>query len=250
MSVTAAKPPHVQEQPQGAQANRVGKQGAVHQPGCGAAVCVAVCTVVFTGKASGQAAVPPPGYSRSGHHPSRRYSNYGFHLSESCCQKERGDPDGGPTQTHSCPGLWLQGVPEPGAWTGGQQRQLLCSVQPGKWPAQPGGRAERRSEEVKEHPGAWAQDQLVEPLPALPEAKVAGGGSTRSRGPPMLSPPSRKRGRKRQGGMEMGPCSGRQVNPLLASLTCPTALQQQIQGSGMWGTAKWGCAWRSIQGVA
>ena len=29
--------------------------------------------------------------------------------------------------THSCPGLWLQGVPEPGARTGGQQRQLLCS---------------------------------------------------------------------------------------------------------------------------
>jgi len=35
------------------------------------------------------------------------------------------------------------------------------------------------------------------------------------------------------GGMEMGPCSGGQANPLPASLTCPVALKQQIWGSGM-----------------
>jgi len=29
---------------------------------------------------------------------------------------------------HSCPGLLVQGVPEPGAFAGGEQRQQLCLV--------------------------------------------------------------------------------------------------------------------------
>ena len=37
-----------------------------------------------------------------------------------------------PTQERGCPGLWLQGGPEPGARTGGQQRQRLCSVRAGE----------------------------------------------------------------------------------------------------------------------
>jgi len=53
----------------------------------------------------------------------------------------------------------------------------------------------------------------VKPHPVLPEAKAVGDGSTRSRGSPTLLPPSRKKGPKRQGGTETGPCSGRQVNP-------------------------------------
>jgi len=35
-------------------------------------------------------------------------------------------------QTHSYTGLWLQGVPEPGTRTRGQQSQQLCSVRPGE----------------------------------------------------------------------------------------------------------------------
>jgi len=73
----------------------------------------------------------------------------------------------------------------------------------------------------------------VEQHPALPEAEAAGGGSTKSREPPTFLPLSKNRGPKRQGGMEKGPCSGGQANPLPASLTCPVALKQQIWGSGM-----------------
>ena len=76
-------------------------------------------------------------------------------------------------------------------------------------------------------------DPLVEPHPAFPEAKAEGGGSARSRGPPALLTPSRKRGPKRQVGTETGPCSGWQANPLQTTLTCPGALKQQIWGSGM-----------------
>jgi len=50
---------------------------------------------------------------------------------------------------------------------------------------------------------------------------------------PLPLPPCRKRGPKRWGGMEKGPGLGGQENPLLASLTCPIALKQQIRGSGM-----------------
>ena len=64
----------------------------------------------------------------------------------------------------------------------------------------PGGAAERRSGKVKEHQGVGEGDRLVEPHPAVPEAKAAGGSSTRSRGPPTLLPPSRRRGPKRRGG--------------------------------------------------
>jgi len=74
--------------------------------------------------------------------------------------------------------------------------------------------------------------QLVEPHPALHEAEAVGGSSTKSKQPPTLLPPSRKRGPKRQGGMEKGSCSGGQANPLPASLTCPVGLKQQIWGSG------------------
>ena len=141
---------------------------------------------------------------------------------------------------------------EPGAHTGGQQRQRLCSVRAVEWPAQPGGRAEGGSGDVKEHPGVWEGDRLVEQHPALPEAEAAGGGSTESREPPTLLPPSRKRGPKRWGGMEKGPCSGGQANLPPASLTCPVALKQQIWGSGMSGTGHRGCGWRwsSIREVA
>jgi len=66
----------------------------------------------------------------------------------------------------------------------------------------------------------------MEPQSAFPEAKAAGGCSTRSRGPPTLLPLSRKRGSKSQGRMETGPCSGLQANPLLSSLTSPVALKQ------------------------
>jgi len=69
----------------------------------------------------------------------------------------------------------------------------------------------------------------MEPHPAVPEAKAAGGCSTRSRGPPALEPPSTRKAPKRQVGM--GPCLGWQVNPLLASLTSPVALKQQLWGS-------------------
>ena len=99
------------------------------------------------------------------------------------------------------------------AWhSGGQQRQQLCSVRAGEWPAQPGGRVERGTGEVKEHPGVWEGDRLVELLPALPDTNAAEGGSTKSRGPPTFLPLSRKRGPKRRGGMEMDPCSGGQAN--------------------------------------
>ena len=86
--------------------------------------------------------------------------------------------------------IWIL-ILQPGTRTGGQQRQQLCSVRPGKWSAQPGGRAERGSGEVKDHPGVWEGDWLVEPLPAFPEAKATGGNSTRSRGPPTLLPSSK-----------------------------------------------------------
>jgi len=69
--------------------------------------------------------------------------------------------------------------------------------------------------------------------PAIPEAEAAGGSSTESREPPTLLTPGRKRGPKRWGAMETGPCSGRQANLPLASLTCPVALKQQIWGSGI-----------------
>ena len=127
MSVTAAKPPHIEEQTQGRDSDE-----ERWQTGCDAAVCVAVHTgrAGRAGERAGRRS--PPGNPTSGHCPPRRHSSYGFHLQESFCQKERGDPDGGPAQTHSCPGLWLQGVPEPGARTGGQQRQQLCLVRPCK----------------------------------------------------------------------------------------------------------------------
>jgi len=44
---------------------------------------------------------------------------------------------------------------------------------------------------------------------------------------------TKQAGDLRDGGTETGPCLGWQVNPLLASLTSPFALKQQIQGSGM-----------------
>jgi len=73
--------------------------------------------------------------------------------------------------------------------------------------------------------------------PWVPEVKAAGGDFTRNRGHPTLMPPSRKRGLKRQWGMEMDPCLGRQTNPLLASLTSQLPLSNQYGALGCEGQA-------------
>jgi len=164
--VAAGKPPRIEEQPPGSggdqerggeqswQTNKQSRQtDPAQQPGSGAAVCAAVCAGRASGEGERAACSPPPVNSSSGHRPCRRYSSHGYHPLESCYQKECVDPDGGPTQERRCLGLRLQGVPEPGTRTGGQQRQQLCSVRPGTWFAQPGGRVGRGSGEVKEHPG-------------------------------------------------------------------------------------------------
>lgn len=62
----------------------------------------------------------------------------------------------------------------------------------------------------------------------FPEAKAADGGLSRSRGSSLLLPPGNRRRPKRQEGVEIGSCSGRQVNPLLAFLTFPVALTGMV----------------------
>jgi len=69
-------------------------------------------------------------------------------------------------------------------------------------------------------------NRLVEPCPAIPETNAEDGRSARSRRSSALSPPGRRRGPERQRGKETSPCSGKQTNPLLASLCPPGSLTQ------------------------
>jgi len=172
---------------------------------------------------------PPSCNLTSGHRSPRRRSSHGFHSHES--QKERGDPAGGPIQTHSSPGLQLQGMPEPGAHTRGQQRQLLCSGDQVNDLLSLVAELREEMERLRSIRECESEiDWWSSTLPSLRQRQQE--AAPQEAEDPRPSYHRAERGDLRDGG-ETGHCSRWQANPLLALLTSPVALKQQIRDSGM-----------------